>query len=439
MATLMLYVGIYHFLIYFRFKKYREILMLALFCVCAGIYSIFCAGLYNAPSPEIGVKWQYVQEFTITVLAALSLWFIAYFTKQTNRKVVIGFTFYFIFAGMVVFLIKDDLTWTNVALIKIIRLPFGYYVRYNEMAPGVLINIHSFAGLIYFLYIFMVSFKCYKSGNKEKGIPLLIAVTILFAGSVNDRLVKNGFYTSIYMLEYSYIVIIMLFTFFQTDNVIKAGKIRNELRESEKKYRTLFDSSTDAMTLIDLETNKFVDCNDSAVRLHESCNRGGLIGLTPGQLSPEYQPGGELSKELASTYINDAFKKGSKIFEWYHLRNNGTIFPVIVTLSAMKLGEKRYLLSIAKDITARKNAEEEREKLINELQEALEDVKTLSGLIPICSKCKKIRDEKGYWNTLEMYIEKHSSVLFSHSICSQCTEELYKNEDWYKDMKEKEK
>lgn len=61
----------------------------------------------------------------------------------------------------------------------------------------------------------------------------------------------------------------------------------------------------------------------------------------------------------------------------------------------------------------------------NELQNALTDVKELRGLIPICSACKKIRDDKGYWNQLEIYIEDHSRAEFTHGICPDCTKEMY--------------
>jgi len=67
------------------------------------------------------------------------------------------------------------------------------------------------------------------------------------------------------------------------------------------------------------------------------------------------------------------------------------------------------------------------------------DVKLLSGLIPICSKCKNIRDDQGYWNSLEIYIEKHSDVLFSHGMCSECSDELYGRESWYIKMKNSKK
>ena len=69
--------------------------------------------------------------------------------------------------------------------------------------------------------------------------------------------------------------------------------------------------------------------------------------------------------------------------------------------------------------------EMERERLINELQEALATVKKLSGMLPICASCKKIRDDKGYWTQIEAYIRDHSEAEFSHGICPECMKKLY--------------
>ncbi|WDP87528.1 MAG: hypothetical protein HUN05_22335 [Desulfobacter sp.] len=74
-----------------------------------------------------------------------------------------------------------------------------------------------------------------------------------------------------------------------------------------------------------------------------------------------------------------------------------------------------------------------------DLQDALEQVKTLNGLLPICCHCKKIRDDKGYWTHLESYIEQYSDASFSHGMCPECSEKLYGNETWYIEMKKDEK
>ena len=68
------------------------------------------------------------------------------------------------------------------------------------------------------------------------------------------------------------------------------------------------------------------------------------------------------------------------------------------------------------------------------LKQALDELKIMKGIIPICSNCKKIRDDKGYWNILETFIEKHSDALFSHSVCPKCMKELYGDESWFDDL-----
>jgi PAS domain S-box-containing protein len=96
----------------------------------------------------------------------------------------------------------------------------------------------------------------------------------------------------------------------------------------------------------------------------------------------------------------------------------------------LKLGERianqiAGAIANAHLFAERKKAEAEREKLILTLQKALSEVKALSGLLPICSSCKRIRDDRGYWNQIEAYIRDHSEANFSHSICPECTKTLY--------------
>ena len=72
-----------------------------------------------------------------------------------------------------------------------------------------------------------------------------------------------------------------------------------------------------------------------------------------------------------------------------------------------------------------KQADKEKSVVIAELKKALEEIKTLSGFLPICASCKKIRDDKGYWNQIEVYISEHSEAEFSHGICPECAQKLY--------------
>jgi PAS domain S-box-containing protein len=84
--------------------------------------------------------------------------------------------------------------------------------------------------------------------------------------------------------------------------------------------------------------------------------------------------------------------------------------------------DHQVIYSVARDITERKRTEEEREKLLRELQAALAEVKELQKILPICSYCKNIRDDGNYWQTVEAYISRHTNSRFSHSICPTCYE-----------------
>jgi hypothetical protein len=120
--------------------------------------------------------------------------------------------------------------------------------------------------------------------------------------------------------------------------------------------------------------------------------------------------------------------QGVKTAERYDMRIVGPDdTPLWLAVSAKRVQWQGgpATLSLMIDITRRKQLEEERERMIGELQRALSEVKTLSGLLPICASCKKIRDDQGYWNQIEIYIKNHSQATFTHGICPECMKKLY--------------
>jgi response regulator RpfG family c-di-GMP phosphodiesterase len=88
----------------------------------------------------------------------------------------------------------------------------------------------------------------------------------------------------------------------------------------------------------------------------------------------------------------------------------------------------RELLARVAALIRIKRAEDERDHLIEELKAALARIKTLSGLIPICTHCKKVRDDRGYWEQVEAFVSRHSDAEFTHGLCPVCVEKLYP--DW---------
>ena len=109
--------------------------------------------------------------------------------------------------------------------------------------------------------------------------------------------------------------------------------------------------------------------------------------------------------------------------------------------SAASASLREYLTSVTELNRNLENSIEARTSELTQankqLQKALEEVKKLSGLLPICSSCKKIRDDKGYWNQIETYISTHSEADFSHGLCPACQDEMYGEQDWYKRRRNK--
>ena len=106
---------------------------------------------------------------------------------------------------------------------------------------------------------------------------------------------------------------------------------------------------------------------------------------------------------------------------------------LFLTIIARGLESSRYRYSM---LLKRSNNELIVHK--EKLEKALSEIKTLNGMLPICSSCKNIRDDSGYWNRIEEYIQKHSGAEFSHGICPECSDKLYCKEDWYIEMKKEE-
>ena len=141
----------------------------------------------------------------------------------------------------------------------------------------------------------------------------------------------------------------------------------------------------------------------------------------------------EASRQYAEELIMPEFFKTGYVEDvpYQFVKKNGETIDVLLTAISEKDENGNVIRSLAgsTDVTERKRVEEEREKLIKELQEAFKEIKTLRGILPLCSFCKKIRDDKGYWEQVDVYIYKHLQADISHSLCPDCAKEHYPDLD----------
>ncbi|MEZ4550884.1 MAG: PAS domain S-box protein [Desulfobacterales bacterium] len=115
-------------------------------------------------------------------------------------------------------------------------------------------------------------------------------------------------------------------------------------------------------------------------------------------------------------------------FETQHRRKDGRVIDVELSNNGAVYRGQKLIFCICRDISERKQAEKQREELIARLRESLAEIKILRGILPICSFCKKVRDDKGYWEQVDIYIEKHLAADISHSVCPECFKKHYPDE-----------
>ncbi|HEX7357298.1 MAG TPA: PAS domain S-box protein, partial [Ignavibacteriaceae bacterium] len=149
-------------------------------------------------------------------------------------------------------------------------------------------------------------------------------------------------------------------------NITERRKIEKALAESENKFKLIFEHSKDAMLLFDGKV--FFDCNNSAVELMGCASKDQILSMHPAQLSPKYQPDGDLSLKKAKRLIKQAYTDGVAKFEWVHKKINDEEFPVEVTLTSVPISGKQILFTIWRDISERKIFESEIQKSKDRMQ-----------------------------------------------------------------------
>jgi PAS domain S-box-containing protein len=193
---------------------------------------------------------------------------------------------------------------------------------------------------------------------------------------------------------------------------------RNRVAAAEARYTTLFDTVPVGLFRA-TPHGVLLDANPALASILER-ERDELIGRNFSELHPE--PGDfvawrdQVEREGAVAWVQSRFRTPGGEIRWVEI--HARALRDSVTQEVIYEGS-------VEDITRDKAAETEREQLIKRLQAALGKVRTLTGLLPICSSCKKIRDDRGRWNMLESFIEDHSHAHFTHSFCPECARRLY--------------
>ncbi len=211
-------------------------------------------------------------------------------------------------------------------------------------------------------------------------------------------------------------------------------RAEQSLRESEEHFRAVAQSANEAIVTSNI-LGTVLRWNDGAEKIFGYSEQE-IIGKELITIIPKHYVEQHLQGLKRVAEGNERHVIGGTV-ELHGLRKNGEEFPIELSLAEWETSTGRYFTAIIRDVTKRKLIEAEREQLIADLQNAIEQIKTLKGIVPICANCKKIRDDKGYWEQVDQYVAKHTDAKFSHGICPDCTQKLYP--DYFNKMSKEKK
>ena len=196
-------------------------------------------------------------------------------------------------------------------------------------------------------------------------------------------------------------------------------RVEKKLRTSEIRYRRLFETAQDGILILDAETGNIVDVNPFLMdMLNYSFQE--FVG------KKLWEIGSFKDIEENKAAFTELQKKGYIRYDNLPLEaKDGHRINVEFINNVCQVNHTKVIQCNIRDITPRTRVETERENLILELKKALSEIKTLSGLLPICAYCKNIRNDEGYWEQIEGYIKERSLAEFSHGICPECMKQYF--------------
>lgn len=207
--------------------------------------------------------------------------------------------------------------------------------------------------------------------------------------------------------------------------IVGASKIVRDItgqKQTEGKLRLVVGALEAAANGIVITDRKGVICwVNRAFEMLTGYDAKEVMGLTPNFLKSGKQDD-SLYAVMWQTIAKGEVWRG----ELVNKRKDGSFYneDMMITPLRDSNGMVTHFIAIKQDITERVKAAAEREHLIGELQKALSEVKTLRGLLPVCAHCKKIRDDKGFWSQVDVYLQHNSNVMVTHGICPDCAKKM---------------
>ncbi|MBN1532610.1 MAG: PAS domain S-box protein [Spirochaetes bacterium] len=371
LAGVTIATGIFYFIIYIRRRDRRDFIFFSITCLIMGAYGILSGLSYNTDAIDAAILIQRMKFICIAVIMPTFLWFLREHSVLIRLKTFYALSFLFGICIVLGILDINGLQWlTGEEVIKTVDLPGGIRFRIVKSAYGslgVLQLLFSFATYIYLIYR---SFLMYKTGDRRKAGPLLIALGIGFLMMLNDFMVGIDLYHFVYLTEYAYLGIVSIMAMSYADEMMQISVMHKALSDITSSFLSVFQSANDAMLI--LQDGKIRTCNEMTYTTL-GLSRKEVIGTTLDSFSSAAQPGGVLAKDLIGACIAETLRGRPQSFELVMSTPARGRFYTEIKLSTIEGQSKESVLAIIRDIDEDKRMIEVLEEYHENLEAQVKD------------------------------------------------------------------
>ena len=405
LASVVIFIGTHNLGVFFRRPRNHEHLTFFLTCLAVAFYDVCCALLYNSHAWVEGASWQRMQVVATSLLCAVMPWFLFDFyadvlpVSAAAKVVTAWFSAFFMLAAFAVILNPRGVFWPgNVPLVKTIRLPAGMTVVYNEVTLGPFADLMNLLAVALVVTLAFVVFRAFLRARRKGIVSLAVVVVLILLCLLSDTLVARGALPFVYTSEYALMGLALLIAQSLSRKVVNAGLVQDALRESEARFRNIFQHSAVALWTEDIsrlrsmfqdlrsagiadlpayvKTNpdfvreavhavRVVDVNDAAIRLYEAQTKEDLLGPLDRTLDAD------ALVQFAESILAIAEGRSYECESTARTLRGKRLNVMISSHVPRGTEEDSSLLVSVTDITARKRAEEKLRSFIEQSTEAI--------------------------------------------------------------------
>ena len=344
-------VALSEILMWARVKGRYSYLAFAFTCMAAAAYNFACAGGYSVQAAAQSVPWLKAEGVFINLCAFFFLWYLSGRTRLVPKSHLAVLGGWYGLSAVSQVVNYRNLNWmADLPVVMNVHLPFGLEVTYLQVEPGVLTKIQFIAGFGLFLYSFWIVARYFRAGRSGEAGSLLLVLAVICVAYFNDAAVNMKLYDFIFLLEFAWLAVVIFVGMNRSGQLVEAAHIKRALKESERRYRGIFESLQDVYFRTDAE---------GIVRL-----------ISPSVKAFGYEPAQILGKPVAEFVEGAGFDSGGAVsdVEVRVKSPDGRIFDASLNAHPV-LGDHDALTGVEgtlRDISERKRAEQ---KLLASLQE----------------------------------------------------------------------